>query len=138
MSALDHCEAETIRAFEKAGWTISQKPFLIRITETVLLADASFERRTNGRNEQIIVVEIKCFGDPDRDLGEFYRAIGQYEMYRAAMQVKNIAARLYMTIPQLAYQRFVGRAEFMKALSNSQVNYVIIDLKNEEIIEWKP
>jgi hypothetical protein len=51
------------------------------------------------------VVEIKCFGDPDRDIEEFYRALGQYEMYRAALEVQNVTARLFLTIPQKSLSR---------------------------------
>ena len=85
MSALDRCEDETIHAFEKDGWRIDSKPFFIRTSDSQLRADVSFERRANGRSEQIVVVEIKCFSDPARDLDEIYRAIGQYEIYRAAL-----------------------------------------------------
>jgi uncharacterized membrane protein len=62
MSALDACEPQIIRAFEKDGWRIVEKPVRIRISlERMVYADISMERRTNGHAEQIVIIEIKCF-----------------------------------------------------------------------------
>lgn len=138
MSAIDHCEEETIRAFEKAGWQVRHKPFLIRITDGNLRADVSFERNLEDQLEQIIVVEIKCFSDFQRDLVEFYKAIGQYQTYRAALRLNHVSVDLYLTIPLTAYQRFRERPEFMETLHEAHINYVIIDLEQEVIVQWMP
>lgn len=138
MSALDHCEEETIRAFQKAGWAVRDKPFLIRITDGNLRADVSFEREVDDQIEQIIVVEIKCFTDFQRDLVEFYKAIGQYQTYRTALRLDNIPVGLFLTVPQAAYQRFAARPEYIETLREAQVKYVIIDLEQEEIVAWMP
>lgn len=138
MSALDHCEEETIRAFQKEGWQVRDKPFLIRITDGNLRADVSFERQVGDSLEQIIVVEIKCFSDFQRDLVEFYKAIGQYQTYRTALRLDNVPVGLYLTIPQTAYERFAARPEYIETLREAQVKYVIIDLEQEEIVAWMP
>lgn len=138
MSAIDHCEEETIRAFQKGGWHVRDKPFFIRVTDGNLRADVSFERRGNDQFEQIIVVEIKCFTDFQRDLVEFYKAVGQYQTYRAALRLNDLPAGLYLTIPQDAYHRFEKRPEFMETLRDARINYVIIDLEHEEIVQWMP
>jgi hypothetical protein len=36
------------------------------------------ERKSNGQSEQIIILEVKCFSNPQTDLSEFYTALGQY------------------------------------------------------------
>lgn len=138
MSAIDHCEEETIRAFEKDGWQVRDKPFFIRVTDGNLRADVSFERQVNDQLEQIVVVEIKCFSDFQRDLVEFYKAVGQYQTYRAALRLDEIPVGLFLTIPQDAYQRFEKRPEFMETLREARINYVIIDLEQEVIVQWIP
>jgi hypothetical protein len=47
------------------------------------------QRGVNGRSEQIIVLEVKCFTNPKTDLQEFYTAIGQYEFYREVLRKKR-------------------------------------------------
>jgi hypothetical protein len=139
MSAIDRCEPETIRAFEKDGWTIRERPFVIRMTpKQFFFADVSFEKNVNGRGENIIVVEIKCFSNPMSDMDEFYRAVGQYIVYRTVMLLNNIAGRIYLSIPKDAYERFVRLPLFAEALRSAHISYVIIDLEQEEIVAWNP
>jgi XisH protein len=136
MSALDQCESETIRAFQKAGWQVRQKPFFIQVTGTFLRADVCLERPSNGNSEQIIVVEIKCFKDFQRDLEELYKAIGQYQIYRVALRLRHFPFTLFLTIPHDAYERFYNRPEFMEALQDTGIKCVIINLEKEEIVRW--
>lgn len=70
MSALDACEPQIIRAFEKDGWRILRKPFGIRTGNRLVAADLNLERGANGTTEQLIVVEVKCFTNAELDLPE--------------------------------------------------------------------
>jgi hypothetical protein len=137
MSVIDECEPQTLRAFQKAGWQVVEKPHLIRITDGSLRADAKLALSSEQGLQQIIIAEIKCFTQPLRDLVELYRAIGQYQMYRAALQLLGETSPVYLTIPLMAYQRFQAKPEYLLALENTGVNHVIIDLEQEQIIAWK-
>jgi hypothetical protein len=105
MSALDVCEPEVIRALEKEGWRVLEKPYLIHIVKRNLLADMSLQKNANGSAETIIVVEVKCFTNPKTDLSEFYAAVGQYQYYRNAMSLKNLSFPIFLAIPQKAWRR---------------------------------
>jgi hypothetical protein len=136
MSALDECEEETIRAFENEGWQVSDKPFLIRITGSNLLADVSFIKHEGSERRQIIIVEIKCFSDYQRDLTEFYKALGQYQTYRTALRLEQIPAELYLTIPRAAFERFQQKPTFVETLREAQIKYVVVDIDRERIETW--
>jgi hypothetical protein len=71
VSASDACEPEVLRALQKDGWTILSKPFAIRTNDHTVYADCILERKRNGQNEQAIILEVKCFTNPQTDLEEF-------------------------------------------------------------------
>jgi hypothetical protein len=87
MPALDSCEAAIVHALEKEGWQVLDKPYPIRVIvdNRVIFADIRLQQQTN--QQQIIVVEVKCFPNNRSALDEFYRAIGQYQVYRNGLQL---------------------------------------------------
>lgn len=68
MPALDACEPQILRALQKDGWAIVTKPFAIRTNTHTVYADCLLERKQNGQNEQVIILEVKCFSNPQADL----------------------------------------------------------------------
>lgn len=82
MPALDKCEPQVLNAFRKDGWSVASKPFVLPTHDRNVYADFSLQRGTNGTSEQIIVVEVKCFTNPEQDFAELYGAVGQYQFYR--------------------------------------------------------
>jgi hypothetical protein len=138
MSALDKCEPSIIRAFEKEGWQIEQKPFVLRFPERTVYADVSFQRFIDHEPQHIIVVEIKCFEQHTRDLQELYTAIGQYEYYRIALHRKNFSYPLYLAIPSVAYIRLTQDLTASALLASIQARLVIVDIQKEAIERWIP
>ncbi len=136
MPALDHCEPQVIRAFEKQGWQIFKKPHLIPFDTTNLWADASFQRIRENIVENIIVVEVKCFSDPNEDLPAFYTAQGQYNLYRSALKMNNMKFPLYLAVPDQAYQRLIQHLAVVDAIQTLALKLVIVNLMAEEIVEW--
>jgi hypothetical protein len=136
MSALDHCEPQVIRAFEKAGWSIMSKPLVLDSYDRTFYADFSLQRRTNGTGEQIIVVEVKCFADEKHEMGELYGALGQYQFYRSLLAPNQIDASIFLAVPALAYERLASNPDIAQLLKSLQIRFVLIDLSTEEIVRW--
>lgn len=136
MSAIDSCEPQIIRALEKQGWQVDQKPFVIRTEIRYVLADFSIQKRVNGRFEQIVVVEVKCFTNPQTDLAEFYAAIGQYLFYRSAMRADGKEAPLFLAVPSQAYLRLQREQAVSLTLQNHNVKLIVVDLDREEVEQW--
>jgi hypothetical protein len=103
MPALDSCEAQVLRALQKLGWIIHRKPLILDTHERRVYADFSLQKRTNGTQNQIIVVEVKCFVDPKYDLIEFYNAVGQYLFYRTLLSSNELPFAIYIAIPENVY-----------------------------------
>jgi hypothetical protein len=136
MPAIDVCEPQVIRALEKDGWHIVDKPHLIRIANTIIYADMSLEQHSNGDSKEIIVVEVKCFTNPKHDLDNFYVAIGQYQVYRSAVETYQNFVPVYLALPQEAYNRLTQKPLFGTLLRQIDVKLVIINLITERVIEW--
>jgi hypothetical protein len=70
MSAVDSCEPQVIRALEKDGWHILQKPFRIRITvERTVFADLCLQKPANGIRKQILIMKISAAAQLISDAG---------------------------------------------------------------------
>jgi hypothetical protein len=77
MPALDKCHDQVIRAFRKEGWTDVKSPLVIDFEDRRAYIDVMFARGSNGTSENILVVEIKCFGDENTIATETYASLGQ-------------------------------------------------------------
>lgn len=136
MSAIDSCEPQIIRALRKQGWQIDQKPFVIRTEIRYVLADFSVQKRANGQFEQIVIVEVKCFTNPQTDLVEFYAAVGQYLFYRSAMYAEGKEAPLFLAVPSQVYLRLQREQAVLLTLQNNHVKLIIVDIDREEVEQW--
>lgn len=136
MSALDACEPQILRALQKDGWAIVTKPFAIRTNQHTVYADCLLERKQNGQNEQMIILEVKCFSNPQADLQEFYTAVGQYQFYRAAVVTNQSTIAVFLAIPHEAYTRLTKDNAVHVAIEQGSIKLVVIDIEIEEVVEW--
>jgi uncharacterized Fe-S cluster-containing radical SAM superfamily protein len=133
---LDKCEPQVLNAFRKDGWSVAAKPFVLRTHGRNLYADFSLHRGANGTSEQIIVVEVKCFTNPEQDFAELYGAVGQYQFYRQLMESMQVALPLYMAVPEHAYERIIENEDILAYLKRSKLMMVLVDLEREVIVRW--
>jgi hypothetical protein len=136
MPALDRCEPQIIRALEKQNWLVTDKPFPIRLGQNkgYLYADLRLEH--SERNQQVVIVEVKCFPKQRSQLDEFYHAIGQYQVYQNALIMREISLPLYLAIPHDVYEDFFDKDIIQATLQKIQVKLIVIDLRLEEVVKW--
>lgn len=137
MTALDSCEPQIIRALEKDGWIIVAKPHYIPLQRRTLYADFRIRHTDEDGEHYAVVIEVKCFLDPQNDVPEIYRAMGQYHLYRTSLAAANQPYPLYLALPADAYHRFLDEPEVIEALRLLDVQLVIVDLSEEIVLEWK-
>ncbi|MBX3066195.1 MAG: hypothetical protein KF726_24665 [Anaerolineae bacterium] len=134
--ALDACEPAIIRALEKDGWTIHEKPFILRGDDRSRLADFSVQRVADGMLEEIVVVEVKCFANPRRMAQEFYLAVGQYEYYRASLVTENYSFPLYLAMPVEAYTQLAQSRVVDELVRRAEINLLVVDTEVEVVSTW--
>jgi hypothetical protein len=134
--ALDICEPVVIRALEKDGWRIINKPHRLRTGNRVVYADFSLQRANNGHSEFIIICEVKCFANPDADLAEFYTSVGQYKVYQSAIRAGKVDYPLYLAMPHAAYERLIEDTILQHLLNELRVKIILVDLQEEVVTRW--
>ncbi len=133
MPAVDACEPQVIRAFERAGWVVIERPLTIRLSPIRrVFADLLMERQA----QQIIVVEVKCFTSRETVLDQLYHAIGQYMVYRAGLDRLGHTYPLYLIIPLPIHTRLATLKPIQTALKRAKIKIIVVDLDREEITSW--
>jgi hypothetical protein len=136
MPATDNCEPQIIRALEKASWDVVDKPYTIFLPQEkgFVLADLRLQHRVT--KQRMIVVEVKCFNSGQPVVDEFYRAVGQYWMYRSGIRLKQIDYPVYLAVPSHIYATFFQRAVIQNIIHESGIKILVVNLEKEEIMQW--
>ena len=123
-------------ALQKDGWTITDDPYVIAYGDLTLFADLGAERTLAAeRNGERIVVEIKSFPGPS-PVREFQSALGQYELYRSLLELIEAERQLYLAVSDAVYEVFFLREAIQVILRRNSIRLIIVDLAQEEIVQW--
>lgn len=83
-----------------------------------------------------IVIEIKVFNSPSL-ITELEKTLGQYNIYVSLIKRINPERKLYLAIPEAAYQDFFLKPAIQDILNDQQqINYIIFDPIQEVIVQW--
>jgi len=135
MPALDSCHPQIVRALEKAGWLVRPKPVELSSPVNLLYADIEAFRTTEDDEQEIIILEAKCFLNPNTSMHDLYVAVGQYLVYQDLMRRSNIHNPLYLAIPTEVYYRIFEPIAGPIA-SRNEMKIVLVNLEDEVIERW--
>jgi hypothetical protein len=65
------------------------------------------------------------------------KAVGQYFIYLALLEITVPERQLYLAISDWAYQKFFQRKAVSMIIKRYQIALLIVDINTEEILEWK-
>jgi hypothetical protein len=133
MPAIDECQPQIVNALVKAGWSVSKKPFILRLNRQHRL---HIDLEAANQQGTILVIEVKCFSDAQFATTDLYLAIGQYIVYRSLLREKNIVANLFLAVPLSAYNDVFQRMG-MSAVIDNDVKMIVVDLEKEVIHTWR-
>lgn len=71
--AIDSCEPQVLNALRKDGWTILGNERLYFDGRTAII-DVKVVRNFNGSQQEMLLVEIKCFPDSKNTTSDLYCA----------------------------------------------------------------
>jgi len=128
------------RAFIKAGWTILKEQFSIAVgTPQEITRRLYIDLHIKSTNGQIVLIEVK--GITSSPVHELMDLIGQYLVYRAALDYLEDATPLYVAIPAAVHQVIVEHVlgqKVMRDMLKTPIPFVIYDPDQEEIVRWIP
>ena len=135
MPALDKIHQPVKNALIRDGWTITNDPFTLDIGTDTLYADLKAERDTANSAKQVIVVEVKSFSEKSL-IHALQQALGQYQIYRNILEDYFPNFALYLAVSTEAYKELQLRTSFQTLMRRRQLSLIVVDIIDEEIIEW--
>lgn len=139
MARKDTYHAAVRNALEKDGWTITDDPFTVPTPDMDFYIDLGAEKAIIGaeRDGEQIAVEVKSLRGSSY-FYDFYQALGQFLIYRLAMNKKEMHSRdLYLAIPSFAFEELRNVEIFLDAWAFYRVHLLIFDENKETILLWK-
>ena len=135
MPALDKCQQQVVNALQKEGWQLLKSPYNVFTIYRTIYIDIAMSKGQNGTQQQIIVIEIKCFPDPNSTTRDVYTSIGQYLIYRVMLESMEMANNLYLAVPDAIFNAVFDEA-VMKVVKADRIKMVIVDLDAEAVTRW--
>jgi XisH protein len=136
VARLDKIHEIVKTALIKDGWTITADPFAIQFEELDLYVDLAAERVFAAEREnEKIAVEIKSFLLPSK-IQDFKLALGQHELYKEYMAVLTPDRKLFLAIGEDIFKTFFQKKAVQFIINHKQMPLIIVNLNEEEIVEW--
>ncbi|MBK7937709.1 MAG: fatty-acid oxidation protein subunit alpha [Lewinellaceae bacterium] len=124
-------------SFGKDGWTITDDPLTIPTPGVEFYVDLGAEKAIIGAEKQgnRIAVEIKSLKG-NSYFYDFYQALGQFLIYKLAIEKTNALRILYLAIPDSAYRQLHKVEVFREVWQVYKVHLLIFDEKKQNILAW--
>ncbi|MEH2180905.1 element excision factor XisH family protein [Nostoc sp.] len=137
MSAKDAFHTVVRTALEKDGWLITHDPYALQAGTLELYIDLGAEKVIAAEKQgQKIAVEIKSFLSPSK-ITELYAALGQFIIYRIALQKQEANRTLYLTFPSTVYNEFFILPFIQSVIKTNYLCLLIYNIEQEAIAQWQ-
>ncbi len=125
-----------IKALVKDGWTITHDPYTLSFGQKDVYVDLGAERKIAAEKEgEEIAVEVKSFRSAS-DMKDFEDAIGQYAFYRSLLLRVEPDRKLFLAIPDVAFNLTFNEPIARPVLEDLQVLLFTFDPEMEVIVKW--
>jgi XisH protein len=124
MPAKDIYHDAVREALEKEGWLITHDPYFIRLGKRRGFIDLGAEIIGAEKGLEKIAVEVKSFLGAS-DVDEFEDALGQFLVYKMALEYKEPNRILYLAMPSDFHKTLFDDSFFVEILRRYQVNVIV-------------
>lgn len=123
-------------ALQQTGWTITHDPYFFSVGKVDFYIDLGAEQLIAAEKEnQKIAIEVKSFIQAS-PVQAFHEAIGQFVNYRSALEEKEPQRKLFLAVPDTAYDDFFQRPFVQKMINQLSISLIIYDPLQPSIIQW--
>ncbi len=123
-------------ALEKESWQITHDPLRLVLGRRKGYVDLAAEKLLAAeRGTRKIAVEIKSFLGAST-LDEFEDALGQFLIYKVALETDEPDRQLYLAVPVSVYTDFFDDSFFVGILKRYAVRLLIFDENQQTIVQW--
>jgi hypothetical protein len=127
-----------VHALVKAGWEILRQQHYISVGTSLTNQRRLFIdiKAQHASREIIVLIEVKSL--ENSPVHELMEMIGQYVVYRTALDFLNDSTPLYMAIPEKAYHEIITHPLGEQSLQVIPVQLLIYEPEQEELRQWIP
>lgn len=136
MAAKDKFHDHVKKALINDGWTITHEQLTIKWGKKPLLVDFGAERLLVAqKGMRKIAVEVKSFISHS-EMTDLYNAIGQFVLYRKALQHSEPDRELFLAIREDVYLRLLAGPDGEELRADENIHRIVFSPDREEIIKW--
>lgn len=133
----DRYHPVVLQCLKKAGWSIVKEQEYISIgTHNDSNRRLYIDIKAQRDDEQLALIEVK--GLERSPVHELMELLGQYLIYRMALDYLAIEIPLYIAISEIAYQDIIQHVLGQEMMSRHAVPLLVFDPVKEEILKWIP
>ena len=127
-----------IAALLKEGWEVINDPLFIPTEGGVnFFIDLGLSKIIGAtKSGEKIAVEIKSF-DSSSPIYSFYEILGQFLVYKLAMEEQLKPWKLYVAISQQGFNKLDDAPVIMRASKKYGIKFIIFDPVTETVVKWK-
>lgn len=135
--AKDIIHDAVVNALDKDGWTIIKEHFRIECGEVEVYADLLTQRKSTaiGDNLPRVIMGIKTFGACSF-VKELEQALGQYSFYLNMLEFAGLDYELYLAISKHVHEDYFLRPVTSQIVKRHQIKLLIVDIDEEEVVQW--
>lgn len=138
MPAKDMIHDAVRHALEKDGWTITDDPLSFEYKDVQVFIDLGAERVLAAqRNGEKIAVEIKSFIGRSV-IQDFEDALGQFNVYQSVLRRMDPERQLFVAVSIVAFDNVFQREGIRTIVEDYRMSLLVIDIVNQEVIQWIP
>ncbi len=134
MPAKDRYHDRLKNALVKNQWLITDEQVKLKIGDRRLWIDLEAEHRTE---RTLILVEVKEMVSASQ-VDDLANSVGQYLMYRVALENKNIHIPLYMAVSTITFRGILAEEIGQLMIDRFSISLIVFDPESEVITEWRP
>lgn len=134
MPAKDRYHDRLKNALVKDQWKIIDEQVKLKIGDRRLWIDLEAEHRVE---RTLILVEVKEMVSSSQ-VDDLANSVGQYLMYRVALENKNIQIPLYMAVSITTFRGILSEDIGQLMIQHFNISLIIFDPEHEVITEWRP
>ncbi len=137
MPRKDTYHEAVVIALKRDGWVITDDPLTVQAGNKEFYIDLGAERPIIGaeKNGELIAVEVKSLTGRSF-IFDYYQSLGQFLVYRLALEKAEIVRELFLAIPEKPYLELSQIDIFQEAWEAFSVNLLIFDELKHILLEW--
>ncbi len=116
---------------------ITHDPLVVKTALGNVEIDLGAEKLIGAEKQgRKIAVEVKSFIGHSK-LHDLYKALGQYVFYQPALRRQEFDRKLYLAIPQTAYEFFFRDPLAIEISDAHDLKFLVYNKKSQKIILWQ-